>query len=114
MEYSPSSYSDNATDPAAAHKIWIDFLHERLHVLKYSEKDVINLLIQFISVFHTHMEKVRMNMASRPVFFSLMTLMFKILELLEAAGDFRVSYYRYIVYSDAFRWFTQPPVYLFL
>jgi hypothetical protein len=52
-----------------------------------------------------------MNIKSRPVYFSLMSLMFKILDMLEGLGDSRVSYYRYIVVSDAFIWFSMTPMY---
>jgi hypothetical protein len=54
-----------------------------------------------------------MNIKSRPVYFSLMSLMFRILDMLEGAGDSRVSYYRYIVLSDAFVWFSMTPMYVF-
>lgn len=55
-----------------------------------------------------------MIVAARPVFFSLLSLEFKILGILEKSEDVRASYYRYIVYSDAFLWFTTAPLVFFV
>ncbi|KAJ3397366.1 phosphatidylinositol-4- kinase [Lobulomyces angularis] len=107
--YSPSVTPSDEDDPSLGHLVWIEFLHERLLVLKHGEKGVVDLLVQLVSVFHSHMDKIRLNITSRSAFFSLLSLMFKVLLVLEKLGDVRVTYYRYVVYSDSFLWFSNPP-----
>jgi hypothetical protein len=59
LTYAPSKELDQVQDPSASHMVWIEFLHERLHCLRHGEKNVIDLLVQFICVFHTYMDKFR-------------------------------------------------------
>lgn len=59
LTYSPYKPPSSEKDPSAAHLVWIDFLHERLLCLKHTDKNVIDLLVQFVCVFHTHMGKFR-------------------------------------------------------
>jgi hypothetical protein len=59
LTYAPSRELDCGVDSSAAHMVWIEFLHERLMCLRHGEKNVIDLLVQFVCVFHTHMNKFR-------------------------------------------------------
>lgn len=64
LTYAPSKELDMGVDPSAAHMVWIEFLHERLGCLKHGEKNVVDLLVQFVCVFHTYMDKFRYGSGS--------------------------------------------------
>ncbi|KAJ3226573.1 phosphatidylinositol-4- kinase [Clydaea vesicula] len=63
--YSPSVTPSDEDDPSLGHLVWIEFLHERLLVLEHGEKGVVDLLVQLVSVFHSHMDKISVRKIGR-------------------------------------------------